>query len=145
VQSPSEYKDDVRKESFYEELEEVFDQDPRYHMKILKGDFNAKGGREDIFKPIIGNESLHEVSNDNGVRVVNFAISKNLIAKSLTFPHRDIHKHTWTSSDGVIHNQIDHVLIDKRRHSNTLDVCSFRGADCDSDQYLVVAKLNFSK
>jgi hypothetical protein len=29
------------------------------HMKILLGDFNAKVGRENIFKPIIGNESLH--------------------------------------------------------------------------------------
>jgi hypothetical protein len=62
-------------------------------MKILLGNFNAKVGREDIFKPIIGKESLHEASNDNGVRVVNFAISKNLIVMS-TFPHRDIHKHT---------------------------------------------------
>jgi hypothetical protein len=44
-------------------------------MKILLGDFNAKVGREDIFKPTIGNESLHEISNDNGV---NFATSKNL-------------------------------------------------------------------
>jgi hypothetical protein len=35
-------------------------------MKILLGDFNAKVGREEIFKPIIGNESLHEASNDNG-------------------------------------------------------------------------------
>jgi hypothetical protein len=26
-------------------------------MKILLGDFNAKVGREDIFKPITGNES----------------------------------------------------------------------------------------
>jgi hypothetical protein len=42
-------------------------------MKILLGDFNAKVGTEDIFKPIIGNGSLHEASNDNGVRVVNFA------------------------------------------------------------------------
>jgi hypothetical protein len=42
-------------------------------MKILLGDFNAKFGREDIFKPIIGNDSLHEANNDNGVRVVNFA------------------------------------------------------------------------
>jgi hypothetical protein len=42
-------------------------------MKILLGDFNAKVGREDIFKPIIGNESLHEATNDNRVRVVNFA------------------------------------------------------------------------
>jgi hypothetical protein len=40
-------------------------------MKILLGDFNAKVGKEDIFKPTIGNESLHETSNDNGVRVVN--------------------------------------------------------------------------
>jgi hypothetical protein len=60
----------------------------------LVGDFNAKGGREDTFKPIIGNESLHEASNDSGVRVVNFAISKNLIVKSTTFPHCDIHKNT---------------------------------------------------
>jgi hypothetical protein len=30
------------------------------------GNFNAKAGREDIFKPAIGNESLHEISNDNG-------------------------------------------------------------------------------
>jgi hypothetical protein len=55
-------------------------------MKILMGDFNAKVGREEIFKPIIGNESC-EASNDNGVRVINFATSKNLTVKSTTFPH----------------------------------------------------------
>jgi exonuclease III len=94
VHAPTEDKDDDIKESIYEELEQVFDQFPRHHMKILLGDFNAKVGREDIFKPIIGNESLYEASNDNGVRVVNFATSKNLIVKSKTFPHHDIHKHT---------------------------------------------------
>jgi hypothetical protein len=111
-----------------------------YHTKILL-DFNAKVGGEDIFKTIIGNESLHEASNDNGVRVVNFATLKNLIVKRMSFPHCDIHKHTWTSPDGVTHNQIYHVLIDKRQHSNILDVQSFRGADCDTDHCLVVAKL----
>jgi hypothetical protein len=58
------------------------------------GNLNAKVGREDVFKPIICNESLHEASNDNGVRVINFAASKNLIVKSTTFTQRDIHKHT---------------------------------------------------
>jgi hypothetical protein len=48
---------------------------PKHHMKILLGDFNAKLGREDIFKPTIGNESLHQFSNNNGVRIVNFATS----------------------------------------------------------------------
>jgi hypothetical protein len=56
--------DDI-KDSFYEELGHVFDQFPRYDMKILLGDFNAKVGRKDIFKPKIGNESLYEISNDN--------------------------------------------------------------------------------
>jgi hypothetical protein len=40
------------KDRFYEELEYVFDKFPKYHMKILLGDFNAKIGREDIFKPV---------------------------------------------------------------------------------------------
>jgi hypothetical protein len=106
MHAPTENRDNDIKDIFYEELEQVFDQFPRYHMKVLLGDFNAKVGREDIFKPIIGNESLYEASNDNGARVVNFATSKNLIFKSTTFPHRDIHKHTWTSPDGVTHNQI---------------------------------------
>jgi hypothetical protein len=42
-------------------------------MKILLGDFNAKVGRENIFKPTIGKESPHQDSNDSGVRLVNFA------------------------------------------------------------------------
>jgi hypothetical protein len=44
------------KGSYYEELELVFDKFPKYHMKILVGDFNAKVDREDIFKPTIWNE-----------------------------------------------------------------------------------------
>jgi len=35
-------------------------------MEIDLGDFNAKVGRENIFKLAIGNESLHQDSNDNG-------------------------------------------------------------------------------
>jgi len=126
VHAPSEEKSDESKDSFYEELEQVFDHFPKYHMKMLLGDFNAKVGRENIFKPTIGQESLHQDSNDNGVRMVNFT-SKNLVVKSTMFPHRNIHKYTWTSPDGKTHNQIDHVFIDGRWHMSVLDVRSFRG------------------
>jgi hypothetical protein len=112
--APTEEKGDDSKDSFYEELEGGFDHFPKYHMKILLVDFNAKVGREDAFKPTTGNESLHQDSNDNGVRVVNSARSKNLVVKSTMFPHRKIHKYTWTSPDGKTHNQIDHILIDRR-------------------------------
>jgi hypothetical protein len=50
-------------------------------LKILLGNFNAKVGREDIFKPTIESECLHEISTDNGVSLVNFAIAKNLRVK----------------------------------------------------------------
>jgi len=49
VHARSEEKSEDLKDSFYEELEEVFDHFPKYHMKIVLGDFNAKVGREDIF------------------------------------------------------------------------------------------------
>jgi len=83
-------------------------------MKNILGDFYAKVGRENIFKPTIGQESLHQDSNDNGVRLVNFAKSKNLVVKNTMFPHRNVHKYTWTSPDDKTHNQIDHVLIGRR-------------------------------
>ena len=82
------------KDSFYEELEQVSITSLNI---ILLGDFNAKVGREKIFKPTIGQESLHQDSNDNGVRLVNFAMSKILVVKSMMLPHQNIHRYTWTS------------------------------------------------
>ena len=75
MHAPSEEKSDDSKDSFYEELEQVFDHFPKYHMKIVLGAFNAKVGRENIFKPSIGNESLHQDNNNSGVRIANFATS----------------------------------------------------------------------
>jgi hypothetical protein len=47
IHAPTEDKTDGVKDSFYEELEPMFDKFPKYHMKALLGDFNAKVGRED--------------------------------------------------------------------------------------------------
>jgi len=141
VHAPSEEKSDDSKDSLYEELEQVFDNFPKYHTKFLLGDFNAKLGRENIFKPTIGNESLHQHNNDNGVSIVNFATSQNLVVKNTMFLHQNFLKYSLTSPDGKTHNQIDHILIDRRGHLSILYVRSFRVADCDTGHYLVVAKV----
>jgi len=72
VHSHSKDKSDDSKDRFNEEKGQIFDHFPKYHMKILSGNFNGELGREDIFKPRIGNDSIYQDSNDNGVRIVNF-------------------------------------------------------------------------
>jgi hypothetical protein len=73
VRKPTEDKILDMKGSFYKELECAFDRFPKYHLKILLGGVNSKVGRKDIFKQTAGNESLHKISNGNGVGVLNFA------------------------------------------------------------------------
>ena len=67
-------------------------------------------------RTMMGQEILHQDSNDNGVRLVNFATLNNLVLKSRMFRHQNC-------------------------HSSVLDVRSFRGADCNTDHYLVIAKV----
>jgi hypothetical protein len=116
VHAPTEDEMHCMKDTFYEEPEYVSDTFPKYHMKISL-DFNDKLGREDIFEPIIRNESLHEISSDNGVRVVNFATLKTLTVKSKMFPQRNIHKFNWMSPHWKTHKQTDHILIHTFKHT----------------------------
>jgi hypothetical protein len=47
----------------------------------------------------------------------------------------------WTSPDGKTHTQFDHILIDRRWNLSRFNVRSVRGAHCDTDHYLAVAKV----
>ena len=108
--APSEEKSVDSKDSFRVALEQVFYHFPKCHKKILLGAFNAILGTKNIFKPTIGNESLHQNGNGNGFRTVNFAASKNLGLKSTMFPHQNIiNTPDWKTQD-----QTDHILIERR-------------------------------
>jgi hypothetical protein len=99
IHAPTNDKIDDVKDTFYEELECVFDKFPKYHMKILLGYFSAKVGREDIFKLTIGTRVYMKLVMI--MELVNFAASKNLFVKSIMFLNHNIHKFTWTSDDGM--------------------------------------------
>jgi hypothetical protein len=104
LHAPIEDKIDDMKDSFYKELECVFDKLHKYHMNTFLGDLNAKE-RKPFSHQQLEMENLHEI-----VRIIIFATSKNLTLKGMMFPHCNIHKYTWTTH-GEAHNQIDHILI----------------------------------
>jgi len=139
--SPTEDKDAETKDAFYEKMERTYDSLPRRAIKIIIGDMNAKICRKNVFRPTIGKESLHIVSNDNGTRFISFAMSRDIIITSTYFQRKDIYKQTWVSPDATTKNQIDHVTIDKLHCSWFKNIRSYRGADGDTDHYLVVATL----
>lgn len=141
VHAPTEDKDDDRKDEFYEILERTYNSCPKHDIKIIIGDANAKVGREEIYRKHIGKHSLHAECNNNGTRLVNFAASKNMIIGSTMFERKDIHKATWTNPSKTYQNQIDHVLIDARHISNLMNVRSYKGANIDSDHFLLGATL----
>ena len=91
------------------------------------------------FKGAIGRHSLHPTCNENGVRLASLALERGLVIGGTIFQHKDIHKITWNSADGVTRNQIDHILINKRFRRSLLNVRARRGAECNSDHNMVEA------
>jgi hypothetical protein len=55
-------------------------------MKMFLSDFNSKVGTEDISKPTVGDECVHEISSGNGVRVVDFATSETFNCQEYNIP-----------------------------------------------------------
>jgi hypothetical protein len=97
--APTNKETEEIKEEFCNLLEQNINQLVMSDIKIILGDFNAKVGKESIHKPTIGNESLYDETNNNGIKVIQFAISKVLNVRSTIFPHKDIYKETWYSTD----------------------------------------------
>ncbi|XP_029348373.1 uncharacterized protein LOC100575877 [Acyrthosiphon pisum] len=120
VHAPTEDKSQQEKEKFYTEIEQLLEGISNSKIKIVLGDMNAKIGKERSYRPTIGTHSLHEMTNGNGTKLVDIAIGKGLKVKSTMFPHKDIHKGTWVSPDRGT---------------------TYRGADCDSDHFLLASNL----
>jgi hypothetical protein len=72
--------------------------------------------------------------------MVNFALG-DLAVKGKWYQRKDIHKVTWRSPDNKICNKVDHILLDRRYCKNVSDVRRMRGAEIESDPFLVTAKI----
>jgi len=83
--APTEDKDEEEKELFYATLEDTFNLS-KGDIRLILGDFNAKIGRVECYKSIIRNHSLHVNTNDNGIKLIDFALGKGMVVKSTMFP-----------------------------------------------------------
>ncbi|KAL1446132.1 hypothetical protein WDU94_005544 [Cyamophila willieti] len=140
IYAPTLLANDDDKDTFYEKLEEKWNNLPSYDIKLIMGDANAQVGKEDVWREVAGRESLHDNTNNNGYRLLSMAAAGNIKIVSTNFPRKNIHKGTWVSPGGNYTNQIDHVLIDSRHKRSVTNVRSIRGAECGTDHYLVLVQ-----
>ncbi|PSN29855.1 hypothetical protein C0J52_28339 [Blattella germanica] len=131
VYAPTEDGKEEEKHKFYNQLYNECTKIPKRDIVIILGDFNAQ----------IGKYTLHTKTNENGKLLSKLAMANRLIIKSTCFKHKNIHKGTWKIPGGEQVNQIDHILINRRHGTSILDARSARGPNCDSDHYMVRAKL----
>nr|KAG5693360.1 hypothetical protein BaRGS_017653 [Batillaria attramentaria] len=139
--APTNVADEEEKENFYEQLQAVLDKAPRRDLKILMGDLNAKVGTDNTDRELIMGKHGTGTQNENGELFTEFCTTNDLVIGGTIFPHKTIHKTTWTSPDGRTVNQIDHITIGRKWRRSLLDVRAKRGADAASDHHLVTAAI----
>ena len=139
VYAPTNAASDEDKDDFYELLQQIMEAAPEHELKIVMGDFNAQIGKDNTgWEDVMGRQGLGEM-NDNGERLLSYCSTNKLKVGGSLFNHRDIHKGTWRSPNGLTVNQIDHICVSRRWASSIQDVRANRGADVGSDHYLVTA------
>ena len=94
VHAPHNEAPETDKDAYYELLGKTYDERPAHDIKIVLGDFNAKVGKEEVYRPTIGKYSLHDDTNDNGQRMIFFAAERDLVVQS-TF-HKHLSRHLAT-------------------------------------------------
>ncbi|VDP08607.1 unnamed protein product [Schistosoma margrebowiei] len=138
---PTNDPDEDPKDQVYNRLQSIIEKCPTKDPTILMGDFNAKVGTDNTgYEDIMGRHELRE-KNENGDRFANLCAFNKLVIDGTIFPHKRIHKITWTSPDHTTQNQTDHTCINKTFRRTIEDVRNNRGADIASDHHLMVAKI----
>ena len=89
------------------------------------------------YKGIRGTHGLGQM-NENGEHFAHMSALNQLVIGGSIFPHKCIHKATWTSLNYVTENQIDHICISCKFRTSWQDVRVMRGTDVSSDHHLLM-------
>ena len=98
----------------------------------------TKVGSQEI-PGVTGKFSL-EVQNKAGQRLIQFCQENALVIANTLFLQHKRRLYRWTSPDGQYQNQIDYILCSQRWRSSKQSAKTRLGADCGSDNELLIAK-----
>ena len=130
--APTNQAPESESNQFYSRLQQVVQGSSSEYVVIVCGDFNAKIGEG----ATIGKHALG-TRNENGERLIDFAMANRLIAANAITRQHPRRKYTWRSFDGLHRNQIDYVLVQRRWKTAVAKCRTYAGADADSDHVLV--------
>ena len=107
------------KDDFYEQLQGTVQKCNKNDIPLITGDLhvNAKVGKgTPEEREVLGQHGTGD-RNENGERLCEFLEMNGLVITGTIFPHKEIHKATWTSPNGRTKNQIDPAVIAKEYRS----------------------------
>ncbi|KAG7307782.1 hypothetical protein JYU34_006375 [Plutella xylostella] len=140
VYAPTSKHPDEEVETFYEEVEKAYLENP-CHFTIIMGDFNAKVGPPLANETSVGQFGLG-TRNARGQTLVNFLEQHQLYAMNTFFKKRPSRKWTWISPDGRTKNEIDYIVCSNK--SNITDVSVLSRFKTGSDHRLVRATFRYN-
>lgn len=119
----------------------------RHDVLIVGGNFNAKvgcdnSGRNRCFG--CDNSRRNRCIGKFGLLFSDFCQENGFVIGDTLFQYKPVHRYKWQFPDGLIHNQIKDMAINRKLVASLRDVRSKRGADVGSDHVMVVTKLQLS-
>ena len=138
VSAPTSNAEEAEVEQFHEHLQDCLEWTPQKDVLFIIGDWNAKVGSQEI--PGVKGKFGLGVQNEAHQRLTEFFQENTLVIINTLFQQHKRWLYTWTSPDGQHQNHTDYILCSQRWRSSIQSAKTRPGADCGSDDELLIAK-----
>ena len=136
--APTSNAEEAKVEWFYEDLQRPFRTNTQKRFPFHYRGLECKSRSQET-PGVTGKFSLG-VRNEAGQKLIEFCQENTLVIANTLFQQHKRRLYTWTSLDGQHRNQIDYILCSQRWRSSIQSAKTRPGADCGSDNELLIAK-----
>lgn len=120
IYAPTNVAKEEIKNEFYNKLNEVMPS--LYKSIIIMGDFNGQLGKRRLNEDKVLGRYTSGKRNDNGQRLIHFALENNLNIMNSYYNKKINRKWTWVSPNGMIRNEIDYIVTNRPRLFSNIEV-----------------------